>query len=165
MSETAVAATSEVVSDAVTVDEMVGSIESKPAEGASPDAGGADVVSTQSCPTCAGTGELALPEKVTSENNPDPDEWGPVGGRELTDEEKQVLADDPVLAEKYERHGAWVFQPGWLFFNEEETNAGVEKALARIGCTMEELKAQAESGRFQSSDARMTWMLVGHRAE
>lgn len=43
----------------------------------------------------------------------------------------------------------------------EDLDAAVAHALERAGCTVDELLAQARSGRFTSIRARLAWVAVG----
>lgn len=43
----------------------------------------------------------------------------------------------------------------------EDLNAAIEEALARAGCTMDDLLDQAKSGDFESLSARLAWVAVG----
>lgn len=43
----------------------------------------------------------------------------------------------------------------------EEWKASAQRALEKLGLTYDELKQQAESGRFDSIEARKLWMMIG----
>jgi hypothetical protein len=42
----------------------------------------------------------------------------------------------------------------------EEMRAAIKAALDELGLTLDDLRRQAESGRFQSERARLTWLVI-----
>lgn len=42
-----------------------------------------------------------------------------------------------------------------------DLRTAVENALARLGCTFDELARQAETGEFDSIQARLAWVAIG----
>ena len=44
---------------------------------------------------------------------------------------------------------------------EDDLRVALKNALARAGCTYDELAAQARTGRFDSIRARMAWVAIG----
>ena len=77
--------------------------------------------------------------------------------RELTDSEKEAIANDPEIAEKYELYGALTFHPDVLTQSKREWIADTTLMLKNAGFTVSGLKAQAEAGRFESCDASWYW--------
>jgi hypothetical protein len=43
----------------------------------------------------------------------------------------------------------------------DDLRAAVDHALARAGCTFDELAAQAKTGHFDSMRARLAWVAIG----
>ncbi len=44
--------------------------------------------------------------------------------------------------------------------DEEDIEAAIAKVLGDAGITLDELKADARSGRFRSEDARLAWFVI-----
>lgn len=51
------------------------------------------------------------------------------------------------------------------FASDDDVRAGVERALAELGLTYEELAAQAKEGKFSSERARLTWFMISPDVE
>ncbi len=51
-------------------------------------------------------------------------------------------------------------RPDLVEATEDDLRVAVQRALEDAGVTFEELKSQAESGRFASLRARLAWMAV-----
>lgn len=51
------------------------------------------------------------------------------------------------------------------FASVDDVRAGVERALAELGLTYEELEAQAKAGQFSSERARLTWFMISPDVE
>lgn len=51
------------------------------------------------------------------------------------------------------------------FASDDDVRAGVERALADLGLTYDELEAQAQEGRFVSERARLTWFMISPDVE
>ena len=47
-----------------------------------------------------------------------------------------------------------------MVLSDDELRVAIDNALAKAGCTWEELQAQAAEGRFESEVARRTWFIV-----
>jgi hypothetical protein len=43
----------------------------------------------------------------------------------------------------------------------DDLRAAVDNALARAGCTFDELAAQAKTGHFDTMRARLAWVAIG----
>lgn len=51
------------------------------------------------------------------------------------------------------------------FASDDDVRAGVERALAELGLTFEQLEAQARAGKFASERARLTWFMISPDVE
>lgn len=51
------------------------------------------------------------------------------------------------------------------FASDDDVRAGVERALADLGLTYEQLEAQARAGEFSSERARLTWFMISPDVE
>jgi hypothetical protein len=51
------------------------------------------------------------------------------------------------------------------FASDDDVRAGIERALANLGLTYEELEAQAKEGQFASERARLTWFMISPDVE
>ncbi|MGK2958981.1 MAG: hypothetical protein ACSLFB_11410 [Acidimicrobiales bacterium] len=51
------------------------------------------------------------------------------------------------------------------FASDDDVQAGVERSLAELGMTYEELEAQAKEGEFASERARLTWFMISPDVE
>ncbi len=56
-------------------------------------------------------------------------------------------------------------EPDVLVATDDDLREAVRTALARLHLTYGELAEQARSGRFQSEQARITWMAIRDLAE
>lgn len=48
-----------------------------------------------------------------------------------------------------------------LVANSEDLKVAISNALARAGCTFDELAEQARMGQYTSTRARLAWMAIG----
>lgn len=51
------------------------------------------------------------------------------------------------------------------FASDDDVRAGIERALAELGLTYEQLETQAKDGQFSSERARLTWFMISPDVE
>lgn len=51
------------------------------------------------------------------------------------------------------------------FASDDDVRAGIERALAELGLTYEQLETQAKEDQFSSERARLTWFMISPDVE
>ena len=47
-----------------------------------------------------------------------------------------------------------------IHYTDEDVREGNQRMLEDVGCTWEQLQAQAQAGRFESANARDVWLVI-----